>query len=252
MVFLMISLKSSLIYRKCVFFSFFGSVVFITISLMLWRVLFENDSEALSFMTKYTVISNIVGIFQCRRIAESIGKKIASGGLAADISMPVGFFAMSWQIELAKICARFILRGVPVILVFLPFLRYGTYFNIGFFLLSVIMGHALSVLMYSLIGFSTFMLPDVWLPRRLADDTIRLLAGGLFPLAMLPSPIFEIAYATPFRFLYSFPLETLLAPSGTAQITGGFMILSSWIAMLAAMNILLSRIAFRKALGAAA
>jgi ABC-2 type transport system permease protein len=241
-----------MIYRKGVFFSFFGSVVFIVINLLLWRVLFKNDAASQSYMTKYVIISNIISIFHCRKITEFIGRKISSRDFAADLAMPVSFFAMSWQIELAKICARFILCGVPIILVFLPFLRFGPYFNIGFVLLSIIMGHALSVLLYSLIGFSAFIVPDVWPLRHLMDDTIRLLAGGLIPLALLPPPILGIARALPFRFLYSFPLEMLLAPAGRGMIAEGYAILSLWIAVLAAMNILLSRVAFRNAHGVSA
>jgi ABC-2 type transport system permease protein len=241
----MISLKSSLLYRKGLFFSFFGSVVFITISLLLWRVLFVNNIGLQSYMTKYAIISNVMGIFHCRKITESISKKITSGEFAADMAMPVSFFAMSWQIELAKICARFILCGVPIILVFLQFLQFGPYFNVGFVLLSVVMGHALSVILYSLIGFSAFILPDVWPLRHIMDDTVRLLAGGFIPLFMLPSPILEIARALPFRFLYSFPLEMLLAPVSPGAIAEGYAVLSLWIAGLAAMNILLSRIALR-------
>jgi ABC-2 type transport system permease protein len=244
--FFVISLKSSLLYRKGVFISFFGAFVFIAVNLTLWHALFRDDPGAYAYMTRYTVISNVIAMLYPRKIAESIGKKIATGEFAEVIARPVNFFAVSWMIELADVCSRFMLRGVPVILVFLPFLFSSAYFNIGHFMLSVFMAHVLSILMYSLIGFGVFIVADVWPLRRMLDDTIRLFAGAFVPLALLPDAMGKVAYALPFRFLYSFPLETLLAPAGSARIAGGYVMMCLWIALFAAANILVCRLAFKR------
>ncbi|MDR1514508.1 MAG: hypothetical protein LBS45_02340 [Synergistaceae bacterium] len=246
MYFFAIALKNSLLYRKGVFFSFFGSFIFIAVNMMLWRALFKNDHDSYSYMVRYTIVSNIVSTLYSRKIAEFVGKKISTGEFAADIARPVNFFVASWAIELANICSRFMLCGVPVILVFLPFLFSGIYFNIGFFVLSVFMGHVFSILLYSLIGLGAFILVDVRPFRHLLDDTIRLLGGAFIPIVMLPSPIGEIASVLPFRFLYSFQLEMLLTPVDMARIAEGYCVLLLWIGLLAIMNISLCGLVFER------
>ncbi|MDR0647765.1 MAG: ABC-2 family transporter protein [Synergistaceae bacterium] len=241
-----ISLKSSLLYRKGVFISFLGAFVFIAVNLALWRALLWDDPAAHDYMTRYTIIANVMAMLYPRKIAESIGTKIATGEFAETIAKPVNFFAMAWEVELAGVCSRFVLRGVPLVLVFLPFLLSGAYFNVPFFLLSVFMACVLSMLLYSLIGFGVFIVADVWPLRRILDDTIRLLAGSFVPLALFPQPIGSVAYALPFRFLYSFPLETLLGTADRASIASGYVTMCLWIALFAAANILICRLAFKR------
>jgi ABC-2 type transport system permease protein len=108
------------------------------------------------------------------------------------------------------------------------------------------MGHVFSVLLYSLIGFSAFILVDVRPFRHLLDDTIKFIGGAFIPIAILPAPIREIASVLPFRFLYSFQLEMLLAPADKARVAEGFVISLLWISLLAITNISLFGIAFER------
>jgi ABC-2 type transport system permease protein len=140
-----------------------------------------------------------------------------------------------------------LLCGIPVIIVYLRFLTDASaYHNIALVIASVIMGHVLCVLIFSLIGFSAFILIEVWPFRRLIEDTIRLFAGAFFPIAILPLPIARIALVLPFRFMYSFPLEMLFDKADRAKIPMNFVVFSVWIILLAALNIIMYRTALKK------
>ena len=248
MHFFKISVKNSMVYRWSVLFSILGSILYISISLMLWRFLYHDTPDMVSYMTKYTIVSNIIGMFYARGIAGRIGGKVSSGTFVTDLIRPINFFSMSWQMELADICTNFLLRGLPVILIFSPFLITNTgYYNIPAVLLAIILGHILFLLTYSLLGFSAFILIEIWPFGRLLDDTIRLLAGGFIPLAILPGFIRTIANALPFRFLYSFPLELLFGTADMSVLIENFAILTVWICVFAALNIVMYRFALRKA-----
>jgi ABC-2 type transport system permease protein len=237
-----------MVYRWSVFFSIVESVLFIAINLMLWRFLYRHDADMISYMTKYTIISHIIAMFYARGIAGRIGDKVATGAFVTDLIRPINLFTMSWQMELAEICANFFMRGVPVILVYLPFLISNAgYVNILAVLLAVALGHILFLLLYSLLGFSAFILIEIWPFGRVIDDTIRLLGGGFIPLAILPAFLGDIAYALPFRFLYSFPLELFFGMADRSKLLGNFANLLIWIFIFGLLNILLYRQALKKA-----
>ena len=248
MHFFRISLKNSIVYRWSVLFSIIGSILFVAINLMLWRYLYRNDADMVSYMTKYTIISNIIAMFYARGIANRIGDKVATGAFVTDLIRPINLFTVSWQMELAGICSSFLMRGLPVILVYLPFLVANAgYYNIPAVFLAIVLGHILFLLIYALLGFSAFILIEIWPFGRLLDDTIRLLAGGFIPIAILPVFLGDIAYVLPFRFLYSFPLELLFGKADMSKMPENFMIQIIWIAIFALLNIFMYKQALKKA-----
>jgi len=237
-----------MVYRWSALFSITGSVLYIAINLMLWRFLYRDTPEMVSYMTKYTIVSNIIGMFYARGIAGRIGGKVSSGAFVTDLIRPINFFSMSWQMEFAGICSNLLLRGLPVILVYSPFLIMNAgYYNILMVLYAIALGHVLFLLIYALLGFSAFILIEIWPFGRLLDDTIRLLAGGFIPLAILPGFIRKIAYVLPFRFLYTFPLELLFGTADMNVLYENFVVLTVWICVFVALNVVMYRFALRKA-----
>lgn len=248
MHFFRITLKNSMVYRWPILLSIASSVLYIAISLMLWRFLYRETPDMVSYMTKYTIVSNIIGMFYARGIAGRISGKVSSGAFVTDLIRPINIFSMSWQMELAGICSSFLLSGLPIILVYSPFLIMNSgYYNIPAVLLAIILGHVLFLLIYALLGFSAFILIEIWPFGRLLDDTIRLLAGGFIPLAILPSFLRTLAYAMPFRFLYSFPLELLFGTADMSNLFENFVLIMVWICVFAILNIVMYRFALKKA-----
>jgi ABC-2 type transport system permease protein len=121
------------------------------------------------------------------------------------------------------------------------------YYNIPAVLLAVVLGHVLFLLIYALLGFSAFILIEIWPFGRLLDDTIRLLAGGFIPLFILPGFLRTVAYALPFRFLYSFPLELLFGTADMDKLAENFALLIFWICVFSVLNFIMYRLALRKA-----
>ena len=202
----------------------------------------------IAYMTKYAIVSSIIAMFHTDGIAYNIGEKVASGDFVIDLIRPLNIFTMSWQMELADIFSGFLFRGLPVIIIYSPLLVMNANFhNVPLVIFAVMLGHVLFLLIYSLLGFSAFILIEIWPFGRFLDDTIRLLAGGFIPLAILPGFLRSTAYALPFRFLYSFPLELLLGTADTSRLVENFALFFAWICVFAVLNIVMYRLALRKA-----
>ena len=243
-----ISIKNKLVYRFDVFFSIVGSVLYIALNIMLWRYLYRDDSHMVDYMTAYTILSSIISMVYARDIAGKIGGKISTGDYVVNLLRPKNFFFMEWQFSLAEITVSLILRGIPIILVFLPTLHANiAYDNLALALVALALGHILYLLMYSLIGFSAFILIEIWPINRLVNDTSRLLAGSFIPLSIMPGFLQDIAKVLPFRFLYSFPLELLLGSFDNRNLLQNYGILLIWICVFAALDVAMYSIAKYKA-----
>ncbi|GFI47979.1 hypothetical protein IMSAGC019_03305 [Lachnospiraceae bacterium] len=247
MKFFWITFKNTFAYRMASVLSVISSVLYIAINIMIWRYLFREQPEMIGYMTKYTIIANIIGMFYSNNIANRIGAKVAKGDFVMDLLKPVSILYMSWQMELAQICNRLLTEGIFTFLVFLPYLmKDNRYFNIGYVILAVVLGHILFMLIYSLVGFLTYVFIKVWPLERLVNDTIRLFAGIFIPLSLLPGFLKNVAYYLPFRFLYSFPLELLLGNSDISHIHIEYFRISIWIAVFAGANWIVYHLALRR------
>lgn len=243
-----ISIKNKLVYRFDVFFSIVGSVLYIALNIMLWRYLYRDDPHMVDYMTAYTILSSIISMVYARDIAGKIGGKISTGDYVVNLLRPKNFFVMEWQVSLAEITVSLILRGIPIILVFLPTLHANiAYDNLALALVALVLGHILYLLMYSLIGFSAFILIEIWPINRLVNDTSRLLAGSFIPLSIMPGFLQDIARVLPFRFLYSFPLELLLGSFDNRNLLQNYGLLLIWICVFAALDVAMYSIAKYKA-----
>lgn len=81
MKFFAISLKNSMVYRWQIIFSIIGSVFFIAINILLWRFLYSGNDAMVTYMTQYTIVSNMIAMFYIKGISGRIGDKVATGAI---------------------------------------------------------------------------------------------------------------------------------------------------------------------------
>lgn len=87
-----------------------------------------------------------------------------------------------------------------------------------------------------------FWADNVWslnVMVRLASD---LLGGLLLPLSVFPAGLREVLEWLPFRYFFSFPVETLLGRSSLEEWLQGMVVLGTWIVLLS----LLGRFVWRR------
>ena len=247
MNFFKISFKNMFAYRMKIILSIANSVLYIAINIMIWRYLYRNNENMIAYMTRYTIIVNIIGMFYSTGIANRIGDKVAKGDFVMDLIKPINLFFSAWQMELAKICSGILTSGIFIVLIFMPYLVRENYYNIGQTLLAVILGHILYTLIYSLVGFLAYIFIKVWPLERLFNDTIRLFAGVFIPISLLPGSLKKMAIYMPFRFLYSLPAELLLGSADTSNLYREYITVLIWILVFAVANWSIYRMALRKA-----
>jgi ABC-2 type transport system permease protein len=92
----------------------------------------------------------------------------------------------------------------------------------------------------------TLALAAFWVTRMAAINeayyvAMLFLSGQVAPLAFFPAPVQVIAAILPFRWMVSFPVETLLGRLSALEIAGGYAVQALWIGVA----LLLLRTAWR-------
>jgi viologen exporter family transport system permease protein len=110
-----------------------------------------------------------------------------------------------------------------------------------------VLGAAIGVLLYTLVGLSAFWVRRV-LPPYLIVQKAWFLLGGLFaPIGLYPSWLFHFALATPFAASLFVAGNQMLAPS-VASFAAALMMQAVWIALLGGLIALVWRAGLRKVL----
>ncbi|MBI2405525.1 ABC-2 family transporter protein [Candidatus Microgenomates bacterium] len=79
-----------------------------------------------------------------------------------------------------------------------------------------------------LLSMAAFWVAEAWGIRFLAMMTLEFLAGGFFPLDILPSTVFRALQLTPFPYMLFFPAKIYLGQLGFNEILMGFGVLVLW------------------------
>jgi len=191
-----------------------------------------RQSTILTYVILGALLESI--IFSSR--AADIGDDINSGNLSQFLLRPMHFFsywfsrdlgdkAMNITFCIGELFAIFVLLHPPF------FIQTNIVLLVAFFaavILAVILYFTFSVLL-GLIGFWS---PEIWGPRFIFIILVNALAGGLFPLDIMPKPLYVFFQFLPFPYLMFFPLDIYLGKANAGQIVFGFVVCSVWIGLM--------------------
>ena len=250
MSFFVISFKNAFVYRASVIFSIIGSVFTMLISIALWTFVYKHDATKISYMIAYVILSGIISLFYSGGMSDTIAGKVTSGAFAIDLIRPINYISMHYFQLLGGMCSSLIMRGIPVIVAFMPLLivnaSFNSFINIIYALVAILLGHILYIIIYSLIGFMAFSFLEILPFNRLMNDTIRFLSGSFIPLALFPGWLGRIASILPFQFMYSFPIQLIIGDESMESITQNFVILLLWSVILGILLLLTYKKAINK------
>lgn len=203
----------------------------------LWSAIFVGQGEVFGYSQKqiltYILLSNIVASFVFATKTLEIGGQINSGDLTNFLLRPISYFKYWWARDFSdKVLNIFfsIVEVALLIFLFKPGVFLQTNLNLLFFFaLSIILGIVLYFHLSFLLGFIGFWSPEVWAPRFIFFILTEFFVGGLFPLDILPKPLFLALQALPFPYLLYFPLKIYLGQLNIWQIAGGFAVSMVWL-----------------------
>src|SRR3990172_6518136 len=209
----------------------------------LWGGIFQRTDGFLSY-DKAAMMTYILGtgvlatiVFSTRSI--DVGTEIAEGDLSNYLLKPVNYFAYWFSRDLADklLNILFVIGEIGLIIFFLrpPLIMPTASGLIAMFLLVSILALVLYFIFSFLVSAFTFWYPEHngWPIRFFVFVLLEFLAGGLFPLDILPPVVFSLLRLLPPAYFMYYPLQVFLGRLSFWEGVGVVSGLIFWIFLLA-------------------
>lgn len=201
-------------------------------SLLLGTVKFfhYSRSQILTYVLLTIVVQTIV--LSSRTI--NVSAMISGGDLSNFLLKPIRFFNYFFALDLGNKAMNLVFSIGELSLFYFVF-KPSLYWS-GQVLDIVLVGAAVVVALFLYfyinlaLSFVTFYSPEnTWAPRFLFFMFLEFLAGGFFPIDLLPKSLYQILMLTPFPYLLYFPIAVFLGKfQGLSLVFYGF-IGSLWL-----------------------
>jgi ABC-2 type transport system permease protein len=187
-------------------------------------------------MLVYYIAAILVGkLVQTTELEQNISQDIYEGGLTRYLLYPVPYGVVKYVQQLGALGPAIV--QLVLFVAWLPFVvgiprdftAAGIVMGIG----AIAVANLLQFLITFPIQLVAFWADNVWSLMVMHRFASALLGGMLAPLSLFPEPARRILEALPFRYLFAFPVETLLGRVGPAEWAAGLAIGLGWCGVMA-------------------
>lgn len=246
--------KAQISWRADIALNLVFSVTKILFAYILWGAIFEGRQEVAGFtfhamLTYYIVSSFFTQMDATGDVVSELARHIRGGTFSKYMILPVsvqGYFgaqtagkaAFFFGFQLVAVFAWKILFGVQWTLTANPALWLCA-------VLLWIMGSVCMVQLNFLLGILAFKWGEIWLFSMVKDNLVRLVAGALVPLALLPAGIVAALRLLPFYPATYLPTMLLLGRNAE-EFLPGLCVLTIWtLALWGSVRVLYQRLRVR-------
>lgn len=213
------------------------AVLSLLINYFLWTSVMPDQGTLFgyskSLMVSYVLIAPLVFSIVFSTRTHEIAENINNGDLSYFLTKPFGYFKYWFSRDIgdkAMNLAFSLVEFILFVLILRPdiFIQTNLFYILMFFtslLLAIVLMFFIGCLM-SMIGFWS---PEVWAPRFIFYTLVSFFAGSLFPLDILPAPLFNFLKLLPFTYLQYFPIKVYLGQLSLVEILQGFGVVIVWV-----------------------
>jgi len=206
----------------------------------LWFTLIPQKSIFLQYshqtILTYVLGTSIIGTLVFTLKSWQIGDEINNGNLSNYLLRPINFFSYWFARNVGDKAISVLFSMIEIALVLLlfhpPVLLQTNFFILLLFILSFVIAVFVYTFFDFLLNFIAFWSPESWAPRFIFYATMPFLAGNMFPLDILPKPLFFISQILPFQYTLYFPLKIYLGQMTVSQTIFGISIEIVWLFIL--------------------
>jgi len=231
------TIEEYLVYRLSFILWRVRMVMQLLVIYFLWWAIFASHKTLFGYtqgmMLTYILLSAVMRPFIMGTRTQEVGSIINEGDLSNYLLRPLNFLRYYVFADIADKALNVFFAIFEIILLYL-LLRPPIFIqtNPAFLLLTVMATFIGAVLFFyfsMMLSYLAFWTPDVWAPRFLSFVLIEFFAGMLFPLDILPKPLFYLSTALPFSYFIYFPLKVYLGQLNYQVIAVGLAIGFTWM-----------------------
>lgn len=240
-------------YRGYMIIRLIGSFVSVFVEISLWTALFNANplvrGTTFNDMIRYMTLTALLGLFRLSGPGRELGYRITSGAISTDLIRPYRLKPYLISQSIGGNLAGFITYTVPVYAVVL--IIYGIKFpsdpiHIVAFLISIMLGAAISFYFSYIMGMLPFWLQSTWYISWVEGAMFTLFAGSFVPLWFYPDLLIRISYFLPFRYITYEAVTFYLGRTSLAAMMQVLVVQLLWISILGLLEALLWQKAQKK------
>lgn len=190
----------------------------------------------MSTMLTYIFGASLVSSFVMSSRSQAIGEEINNGTLSAYLLRPMNYFSFWFARDAGDKVLNAVFGIVEVAILYFifrpPLFLQTEPFYLAAFVLAVIIGMLNYFFISISLGLIGFWSNDIWAPRFIFYSLMIFFSGGIFPLDLLPDPIYLFFQALPFSYLLYFPLKVYLGQLSILNVFIGLLVGLLWILVL--------------------
>lgn len=205
--------REALTYRIDLFADLFSTAIWLAVQYFLWRAVFEAQPIIagldFEFMVSYIALVRIVqGFVQTSALEDELARRVRDGSISGDLVRPYNFQIAAYLQGYSQALLKTISISVPIFVValFVFGLTVPDPLRFGLFPVSLHLGLAVNSGLSFLVGLAAFPLKSNEGVVQVRRFVATVLSGNLFPIALLPGLLREIAVSLPFRAIVDVPI----------------------------------------------
>lgn len=250
------AVQSSTAYRFHTFVTTLQRLIGIFVQMALWTALYhgaeslhlEIAQASLQQMWIYVVYSSLIGMAVSNGNIYSLSDKIQTGDIVSTLIRPIGLFRSLLFETLGSKAFAILFEVIPVLIV--SHVAFGLPLPetkaIPAFALTMAVGFTVFFLITFIVGMSSFWYIRTFHLEFMLSHLMNFFSGVMIPLWFFPHGLRAVMEWLPFDLIYFTPLSVLLGKAGDAEIGAMLARGCVWIALLAAIAVMVWQIGKRK------
>lgn len=228
--------QNGLVYRVNFLMWRLRNIIQFLASYFFWQAATQGHYQVLGYRREqiFTYIFGVLllGTFVLSSRSVDVAGDIVESGLSGKLIKPINYIFYWFVSDVSDKALNMALAFFEFVMLYV-WLKPSLFIQINpklllVFGLSILFAFILYFLMNFTLGMIAFWTLEVWAPRFLFFIILSFLAGGLFPIDILPQKVFMLIKLTPFPYLLYFPLEVYLGRVPFTTLLGGFMLSVAW------------------------
>lgn len=206
----------------------------------LWVTLIPSGTSIVGYshaiMLTYILGGSLVySIVLSTRIA-TVADDIVQGNLSNYLLKPMSYLFYYFTKDLGDKGMNILFCLVELLFFFLlvkpPFFIQTNFLYILYFVLSLFLAVCINFFLNMILSFIGFFSSETWAPRFILFILLGFFAGNLFPLDILPGPVYLFLQALPFSYLIYAPMKIYLGQLPLWQVLLSLLIAFLWTMVL--------------------
>mgnify|MGYP001574013486 FL=1 len=216
------------------------SVLQLLLIYFIWWSVFQGRDDVFGYTQKtiltYIMIAALMRAIILSSRASDLANQINDGSIVNFLVKPLSFIKFYFIRDIADklLNIAFVIFEISL-LIFLLKPQIIIQANLNILLLTILAAIA-GIIIYFCISFIVsllaFWVESSWAFIFMMTIILEGFGGGLFPIDILPNPIFKILMLTPFPYLIYFPSKLYLGTMMGNELLFGFSVLFFWVIIL--------------------